>query len=60
MLARLDQFAEAELDFAGVDQVGHGFADELMRVGARRLPGLRLQPTAMAPAVGAMVGSIGA
>ena len=60
VLARLDQFAEAELDFAGVDQVGHGFADELMRVGARRLPGLRLQPLAMAPAVGAMVGSIGA
>ncbi len=31
-VARLDQFALAELDFAGITQVGHGFADELMRV----------------------------
>jgi anti-sigma regulatory factor (Ser/Thr protein kinase) len=59
-LSRLEQFATAELDFSGVDHIGHGFADELLRVGARRLPGLQLQPTAMAPAVGAMLGSIAA
>jgi anti-sigma regulatory factor (Ser/Thr protein kinase) len=29
---RLDRFGHAELDFAGVDALGHSFADELFRV----------------------------
>ena len=51
-------FRRAELDFAGIDDIGHGFADELFRVFARRHPGLELVPLGMAPRVAAMVGSV--
>lgn len=33
--ARLERFRRAELDFSGIDRIGHGFADELFRVYAR-------------------------
>jgi anti-sigma regulatory factor (Ser/Thr protein kinase) len=55
---RLAQFARAELDFAGVSHVGHGFADELFRVYARDNPGVELLPVAMAPQVTAMIDSV--
>lgn len=58
--ARLAGFSRAELDFAGIDAIGHGFADELFRVFRREHPGVDLQAKKMAPAVGAMVGSIAA
>ena len=32
LLSRLEQFRDVELDFAGVDTVGQGFADEVFRV----------------------------
>jgi hypothetical protein len=32
VLARFDQFSEVLLDFAGVDQIGQAFADEIFRV----------------------------
>ncbi len=58
--SRLTMFGQAEIDFSGVDAIGHGFADELFRVFQREHPGVQLLPKKMAPAVGAMVGSIGA
>ncbi len=58
--ARLSSFGQAEIDFSGVPAVGHGFADELFRVFRRSHPQVQLLPTKMAPAVGAMVGSIAA
>jgi anti-sigma regulatory factor (Ser/Thr protein kinase) len=58
--ARLECFAAVELDFSGLDHVGHAFADELFRVFRRRHPGVQLQPVGMAPAVGAMLESVGA
>jgi hypothetical protein len=53
--AGLEQFREVELDFDGVDSIGQGFADELMRVRARAHPGTRLLPTRMNDAVTFMV-----
>jgi hypothetical protein len=56
--SRLGRFRRAELDFAGIDDVGHGFADELFRVFARQQPGLELVPVGMAPRVASMVGCV--
>ena len=54
--ARLNQFRSAEVDFSGVPNIGHGFADELFRVLAD--PASTLIPVNMSPAVAAMVGSV--
>ena len=56
--ARLAQFEHAEIDFAGVTDIGHGFADELFRVFGGDTPTLELQPTGMNPGVQAMVASV--
>ena len=56
--SRLTQFGQAEIDFSGVDAIGHGFADELFRVFRREHPGVELLAKKMAPAVGAMVASV--
>ena len=53
--ARLQHFRAAELDFDGVDELGHSFADELFRVFPGAHPGLTLTPVHMAPRVAAMV-----
>lgn len=53
--ARLQQFKRAEVDFDGVTEIGHGFADELFRVFAHDHPGVRLVPTNMGPRVAALV-----
>lgn len=42
--ARLAQFKRAELDFGALDAIGHGFADELLRVFAREHPEVTLVP----------------
>jgi anti-sigma regulatory factor (Ser/Thr protein kinase) len=55
---RLQQFRHAQLDFAGVSEVGHGFADELFRVFARSQPDLALEPVNMAPSVRALIESV--
>lgn len=55
---RLAQFQRVELDFEGLADIGHGFADELFRVFGRQHPGLQLVPVNMAPRVAAMVGSV--
>lgn len=55
LLAGLEDFAEVEIDFSGVDSVGQGFVDEILRVWPREHPGTTLIPTGMNPAVEFMV-----
>jgi hypothetical protein len=43
----LEEFREVVLDFAGVELVGQGFADEVFRVWAARHPEVTLIPTDM-------------
>lgn len=56
---RLASFRCAEVDFTGIAEIGHGFADELFRVFRLQHPDVRLHPLGMAPGVAAMVASIG-
>lgn len=56
--SRLARFRRAELDFHGLDDVGHGFADELFRVFARECPSVELVPVSMAPRVAAMLQAV--
>lgn len=56
--ARLSEFVRAELDFDGIDDIGHAFADELFRVFHREHPQLDLVPTNMTPRVAAMVDAV--
>ena len=55
---RLQRFRRAELDFSGIADLGHGFADELFRVFGRTHPGVDLVPVGMAPRVAAMVEAV--
>lgn len=51
----LHEFGEVVLDFAGVEQVGQGFADQLFRVWASSHPEVVLTPINMTESVAAMV-----
>jgi anti-sigma regulatory factor (Ser/Thr protein kinase) len=53
--ARLERFAHTELDFTGVEDIGHGFADELMRVLPSQRPTLNLLPAAASERVASML-----
>lgn len=55
---RLAQFQHAEIDFDGIAEVGHGFADELFRVFRHQHPALQLVPVGMNPGVQALVAGI--
>ena len=44
ILARLESFEEVFLDFSGVEEIGHSFADEIFRVYATAHPGVKLTP----------------
>jgi anti-sigma regulatory factor (Ser/Thr protein kinase)/predicted transcriptional regulator len=55
--ARLPSFKRVEISFEGVDEVGHGFTDELFRVFARARPEVELVPTHMTPRIAALVES---
>jgi anti-sigma regulatory factor (Ser/Thr protein kinase) len=56
LLDGLDQrFEEVEVDFTGVDDVGQGFVDELLRVWPSTHPGKTVAPINMNPAVEFMV-----
>jgi len=55
LLQNLDRFREVVLDFAGVDAIGQGFADEVFRVWARAHAGTRLVPVNMLEPVDFMV-----
>lgn len=51
----LEKFREVVLDFAGVESVGQGFVDEVIRVWAREHPETRLVPVHANPAVDFMI-----
>ncbi|GMV47378.1 MAG: hypothetical protein AMXMBFR66_27760 [Pseudomonadota bacterium] len=55
VVARLAQFRRVELDFAGIDAIGHGFADELLRVFGGAHPEVALVPVSAGPRVAAML-----
>lgn len=56
---RLDEFKEVMLDFAGVEFMGQGFADELFRVYARACPQVILRPVNMTGDVARMIRHVG-
>lgn len=55
---RLEGFEEIELDFAGISEIGQGFADQLFRVWTRENPSSRLVPTNANPAILAMIAAM--
>lgn len=55
LLEGLDRFVEVDVDFDGVESVGQGFVDEMLRVWASSHPGTRLMPINMNEAVRFMV-----
>lgn len=55
LLDGMDAFDEIDLDFSGVDDVGQGFIDEILRVWPSTHPGVRLTPVNMNEAVEFMV-----
>jgi uncharacterized protein DUF4325 len=55
LLTGLDEFTEIDLDFAGVEDVGQGFVDELLRVWPQENPGKTINPLNMNEAVEFMV-----
>lgn len=57
VVARLPMFRQAEISFDGIEEIGHGFADELFRVFGRAHPEVRLVPTGMTPRIAALVQS---
>ena len=56
--ARLAEFRRAEIDFDGIAEVGHSFADELFRVFAAEQPALELVPLGMNAQVAAMLAAV--
>ena len=56
LLAGLERFRRVIIDFAGVESVGQGFADEIFRVWANDHPAVELQTENMSPPVAFMVG----
>lgn len=55
LLLRVEQFQTVILDFAGVDQIGQGFADEIFRVFAKQHPTVKLYPLNTNQAVSQMI-----
>jgi hypothetical protein len=55
VLAGLEKFGEVVLDFAGVEDVGQGFADEVFRVWATQHPDTKLSAEHMASPAAFMV-----
>ncbi len=47
LLDGLDEFAEIDVDFAGVQALGQGFVDELLRVWPHEYPGRTINPINM-------------
>ena len=52
---RFDRFKRVELDFAGIEEIGQAFADEMFRVFVAAHPGIRITPVNTAPAVAQMI-----
>lgn len=58
VMADLDDFTAVTIDFAGVNSVGQGFADEVFRVWPAQHPGVTVTPENMNDAVAFMVGRV--
>jgi anti-sigma regulatory factor (Ser/Thr protein kinase) len=56
--SRLADFRRAQIDFAGIDEVGHAFAHELFSVFQRTHPGVELVPVAASPRVVAILSAV--
>ena len=56
--SRLAEFRRAEIDFAGIDEIGHAFAHELFGVFQRTHPGVELVPVAASARVAAMLNAV--
>lgn len=52
---RFEKFMRVELDFAGIEVIGQGFADEVFRVFASAHPQIRITPLNTSPAVAQMI-----
>lgn len=52
---RFERFKRVELDFAGISEIGQGFADELFRVFVNAHPEIRITPINTEPAVARMI-----
>jgi len=52
---RFERFQKVVLDFAGVEEIGQAFADEVFRVFQQAHPGTKLLPVNLTPEVGKMV-----
>ncbi len=55
LLDGLDEFTEVEVDFTGIEDVGQGFVDEMLRVWPSMHPGKTIAPTNMSAPVRFMV-----
>lgn len=55
LLPGLQKFSVVELDFANVESIGQGFADEVFRVFPASHPGTDFRPVNASPAVDAMI-----
>lgn len=55
LMEGMDAFEDIDLDFAGVDDVGQGFIDEVLRVWPSQHPGVRITPINMNDAVAFMI-----
>jgi anti-sigma regulatory factor (Ser/Thr protein kinase) len=58
LMNRFDRFLEVVLDFANVNFIGQGFADEIFRVFARAHPGTRLIPVHCTETVEKMIARV--
>lgn len=52
---RFERFKRVELDFAGIEDIGQAFADELFRVFARAHPDIRITPVNASAPVASMI-----
>jgi hypothetical protein len=59
LMAGLERFTEVELDFAGVAELGQGFADEAFRVWRNTHPGTDLRVLNAAEGVERMLRHVG-
>ena len=55
---RFDKFAEIELDFQGIEEIGQGFAHEIFVVFQNNHPGIKLFPVNMTPSVEKMINHV--
>jgi uncharacterized protein (DUF1330 family) len=55
VLSNLEKFRSVVLDFSGVEEIGQGFADEVLRVWKASHPGIKLEAVSMSAPVAFLV-----